>query len=130
VRLVVVAPIENSDVAEKTSLIFPMLTASNVYPPPTGTMGSVRVSWPAVGFTLLAMANASLKAGLTSSKEKVAGSSGAESHLMVMVPPEVGFSGIWTVRADTNGATTARRLSLHNILGSLMRKTRELLKTT
>jgi hypothetical protein len=91
-------------------------------------MGRVRVTCPAVGLTLLAMANALLKAVLISSKDQVSGSFGAEFHLMVIVPPEVGFSGTSRVRADTRGATKARRLSRQNILRSLSRKTGELLK--
>jgi hypothetical protein len=54
-------------------------------------MGRVRVRFPAVGFTLLAMANASLKAVLVSSKDQVVGSVDAELQKMVILPPEVGF---------------------------------------
>jgi len=64
------------------------------------------------------MAKALLNATLVSSKEKVSGSFAATVHLIVMVPPEVGFEGTSRVRADTKGATRARRLSLQNILRS------------
>jgi hypothetical protein len=78
-------------------------------------MGRVRVRLPAVGFTLLAMANALWKMVLVSSKDQVIGSVAAEDQKMVIDPPEVGLAGDWRVRAETNGATTARRLSLQNI---------------
>jgi len=65
---------------------------------------------------LLAMAMASWKEGLVSSKVQVSGSVGAEPHIMVILPPEVGFLGAWIVRAETKGATKASRLSLQNIL--------------
>jgi len=54
-------------------------------------MGRVSVVSPSVESTSLAIANALLKVGLVSSIEKRAGSVGAESHLIVILPPEVGF---------------------------------------
>jgi len=127
-EVVVAAPIENEGDEAKTSLMLPMLTASKVYPSPTGTGGSVRVSWPAVGFTLLAMAKALLNAVLINSNENVSGSLGADVHLMVICPAEVGFSGTWRVRAETRGAAKASRLSLLNILRVVSRRSRKTVK--
>lgn len=110
------APTEKSGDVEKTLLMSPISTACKVYPSPTGIMGRVSVIESAVGLTLLAMAKALLKATLMSSRENVAGSLAADVHLIVTVPPEVGFSGTWRVRAETRGATRTRRVSLENIL--------------
>jgi hypothetical protein len=52
----------------------------------------------------------------TSSMEKVDGSPAALVQLIVTVPPDVGLVGASIVRAETKGATSAKRLSLENIL--------------
>lgn len=78
-------------------------------------MGIVSVSELAEGFTLLAMANALLKAVLMSSKDQVSGSLGSLVHLMVICPPDVGASGIERISAEAKGATRARAQSLENI---------------
>lgn len=65
---------------------------------------------PVLGSTLLAIAKALLNDGLSSSMEKVAGSPGAVVQLIVTWPAVVGLVGMLTVRAETNGATKARRL--------------------
>ena len=44
------------------------------------------------------------------------GSPEADVHLMVIEPPEVGFSGISRVSAVTKGATKARRLVVEKTL--------------
>jgi hypothetical protein len=41
---------------------------------------------------------------------KTHGSPEADVHIMVTVPPEVGFWGIWRVSPATRGVTRARRL--------------------
>jgi len=51
---------------------------------------------PNSGMTLLAMAKALWKTSLTNSKENVAGSPDSEVQVRVTLPPEVGFSGIWS----------------------------------
>jgi len=61
-------------------LMFPMSTASNVYPGPTGTMGKFKVILPSEVGTLLAMAKALLNDGLSSSRENVVGSPAAVVH--------------------------------------------------
>jgi hypothetical protein len=67
-------------VEAKTLLMFPMSTASNVYPSPAGTMGKEMSIEPDSGMTLFAMANALWKTSFLSSREKVAGSPGAVVH--------------------------------------------------
>lgn len=70
---------------------------------------------PRLGSTLLAIAKALLNDVLISSMEKVSGSPAAVVQVIVTSPPEVGFFGTETVRAETNGATRARRLSFANM---------------
>jgi len=67
---------------------------------------------------LLARANWLLKLGLVNSMVKVSGSPAADVQLMVILPPLVISLGVERVRAETKGATSARRLSLLNILRS------------
>jgi hypothetical protein len=115
VEVVEVAPMLKVPVVAKTFPMFPISTASSVYPEPSGTTGSCSVIWPCVGCTLFAMAKALLKEVLMSSRLNVLGSPGADVHVMVIVPPEVGFLGILRVSPATRGATNARRAILLNI---------------
>lgn len=103
-----------------------MSTNSMVYPPPTGTEGRVRVIDPVLGSTLLAIAKALLNDVLISSMEKVSGSPAFVLHSIVTSPLEVGFFGTLTERAETNGATKARRLSFANMFcGRKVKKRRK-----
>lgn len=65
------------------------------------------------------MAKELWNASLTSSNVKVLGSPEADVHIMVTVPPEVGFWGIWRVSPATRGVTRARRAILLNIFFGL-----------
>lgn len=117
-----VSPMANEPVEEYTSSTFPILTASSVYPPRTGTTGSVTVIDPWLTSMLLAMANESLNSSFMSSRVKVSGSPGAWSQVIVTSCEFLGSSGIWRVRAETRGVTRARRASLQNIVEDSLRR--------
>jgi hypothetical protein len=63
---------------------------------------------PEATATLFAMANALLKTLFTSSMEMVGGSPGSPVQVIVAGPPDVRFSGIVKVTAETKGRKRAR----------------------
>jgi hypothetical protein len=90
------APTEKVPDVAYTSLTLPILMARIVYASRTGMAGSVRVNSKRDGSTLLAIAYVSWKSTFTSWIVKVLNRSGSPAstvHLIVTVPPLVGFSG-------------------------------------
>jgi hypothetical protein len=113
----VLAPTEKVPLSAKTSVMLPGLVALSVYPSRTGTVGMTRVSVCREGSTLLAMAKESLKSSLIKKRENEE-SVVVAVQVTVTVPSEVGFWGTLRVRAETKGATSARRATLLNMVRS------------
>lgn len=97
--------------------MFPICTASKVYPSIDGTMGKARVTDPAEGSRLLEIANESWNAAFTSSRVKESGSPAEVVQVIVTSPPEEGwFVGALIERAEMMGTTKVKTASVESIL--------------